>query len=280
MIDSLRRIIRKAPEVQPPAIPAGERVYAVGDVHGRLDLFEELINRIEADDATRPLAETTIVLLGDLVDRGPDSAGVIEEAMQLAERRRVRTILGNHEEMFLASFVRIEVLRNFLLHGGRETLLSYGYDPEEYMAATLEEVCDKLPDLVPHHHIDFLESLEHQVRIGDYLFVHAGIRPGVPLEEQAGSDLRWIRREFLEDRRDHGCVVVHGHTITDEVDEQDNRIGIDTGAFATGRLTAIGLEGTERWFLGTQPPSDPEEEAANAFAIRARRRKMWPRVAY
>lgn len=250
MLSKIRQMIRSAPPQ--PTVPEGERVYAIGDIHGRLDLFEELVALIEEDDTARGPARTTIVLLGDLVDRGPDSAGVIDAAIALAARRNVRAIAGNHEEMLLSGFKRREVLRAFITYGGRETLLSYGLDREVYNEATLDDLQAMLPSLVPDHHLAFLRSMEDQVRIGDYLFVHAGIRPGVDLEFQRQSDLRWIRSEFLEDRRDHGVMVVHGHTISDAVDERPNRIGIDTGAFMSGMLTAIGLEGSTRWYLCAQ----------------------------
>jgi len=250
MLSKIRQIIR-GNALPLPAVPQGERVYAIGDVHGRRDLFEDLIGLIEADDAARGPAETTIVLLGDLIDRGPDSAGVLDAAMALGQRRALTVIAGNHEEMLLAGFERREVLRAYITYGGRETLLSYGLDRESYNTANLDELQGMLPALVPERHLAFIRDMENHAQIGDYLFVHAGIRPGVDLELQRLSDLRWIRREFLEDKRDHGMVVIHGHTITDAVDERPNRIGIDTGAYASGVLTAIGLEGTARWYLGT-----------------------------
>ena len=251
MLSKIRQIIRGNALPQ-PAVPAGTRIYAIGDIHGRRDLFEDLVALIEADDAARGAAQTTIVLLGDLIDRGPDSAGVLDAVIALKARKTLRVIAGNHEEMLLAGFERREVLRAFITYGGRETLLSYGLDRETFNEATLGELQAMLPALVPKRHLAFIREMENHVRCGDYLFVHAGIRPGVGLELQRLSDLRWIRSEFLEDKRDHGVIVIHGHTIADAVDERSNRIGIDTGAYASGVLTAIGLEGTERWFLSTR----------------------------
>jgi serine/threonine protein phosphatase 1 len=255
MLNKIRSLL--APRAAPPAafVPEGERVYAIGDIHGRLDLFEQLCQLIEEDDVTRGPAKTTVVLLGDLVDRGPDSAGVIRAARELGRRRVVRMLAGNHEEMFLGSFRQDETLRHFLRHGGRETLLSYPIDLETYNRTTISELRLMLPDFVPADDVAFMEAMENQVRIGDYLFVHAGIRPGLPLDEQQASDLRWIRGEFLNDRRAHGVVVVHGHTIVDAPELLPNRIGIDTGAYYSGRLTALGLEGAERWMLTAQGPS-------------------------
>lgn len=230
-------------------VPEGERVYAIGDIHGRLDLFRRMIAMIERDENVRDTAKTTVILLGDLVDRGPDSAGVIAAARDWADRRDVRILAGNHEEMFLDSFDHDETLRHFLRHGGRETLLSYGLTPEDYAAMTLEEIRAAMPALVPAADVAFLRSLEDIIRIGDYVFVHAGIRPGVALSAQNPLDMRWIRGEFIADRTPRDFVVVHGHTICEDPEVHPLRVGIDTGAYASGRLTAIGLEGESRWLI-------------------------------
>jgi serine/threonine protein phosphatase 1 len=250
------KLLRRAIEPAPPAarVPDGVRIYAIGDIHGRLDLLDQLLFRIEADErARRGGARTQLIFLGDLVDRGPDSAGVVQRALELKQSgRAVRFLMGNHEEVFLKALKgSLEGLRFFVKIGGRATILSYGFTAEEYDRLDYDELLPALIARVPVEHISFLETFENQIAVGDYLFVHAGIRPRVPLEQQTGGDLRWIRSEFLDYRGDHGAVVVHGHTITDEVQELPNRIGIDTGAFASGRLTALGLEGGERWYLST-----------------------------
>lgn len=250
MLKTLRRLFDRS-EPAPPAasVPAGQRVYAVGDIHGRLDLFEALIAAIEADDAASGPAETTVVLLGDLVDRGPDSAGVVARAREWQRRRKVQILAGNHEEMFLASFDKVETLRHFLRFGGKETVLSYGVDRRAYQVASVEEVQAMMHAAVPAEDRAFLESFEDMIAIGDYLFVHAGIAPDVPFEEQTPRDLRWIREPFLSHPEPHGAVIVHGHTITDEPQDRGNRIGIDTGAYNSGRLTALVLEGAGRRYL-------------------------------
>lgn len=242
-------------------VPHGQRVYAVGDIHGRLDLFDQLLQRIEQDDAARGPADTTLILLGDLVDRGPESRGVVERAMALADGagatgRKVRLLAGNHEEMLLSSLDDEEVLRHFLRHGGKETLFSYGLLPEEYSRSTLDSLRERMAVLVPGDHLAFFRSMEDRIVIGDYLFVHAGIRPGIAIEDQTTSELRWIRKDFLDHPDWHGHMVVHGHTITEEPAILPNRIGIDTGAYASGKLTAIGLEGDRRWLLGAHIPSE------------------------
>lgn len=250
MLSRLRQLFRAAEPANTATLPAGQRAYAVGDIHGRADLFAALIAAIDADDAARGPAETTVILLGDLIDRGPDSAGVIRLAREWQARRPVRILTGNHEEMFLDALEKPEVMRHFLRFGGRETLLSYPIDPLEYTRAELDEVVALARGAIPAEDIAFVQSFEDQVALGDYLFVHAGIRPGVPLEDQRQSDLRWIREPFLDHPETFGPMVIHGHTITEQAEIRSNRIGIDTGAYRSGRLTALGLESTERWFIG------------------------------
>lgn len=238
-------------------VPHGQRVYAVGDIHGRLDLFDQLLQRIEQDDAARGPADTTLILLGDLVDRGPESRGVVERAMALADGagatgRKVRLLAGNHEEMLLSSLDDEEVLRHFLRHGGKETILSFGVDPAAFAAATMEEAQQMLRDAVPADVLAFIETMEDRIALGDYLFVHAGVDPRLPLEEQKTGELRWIREPFLSHPDSFGPVVVHGHSIREAAEDKGNRIGIDTGAYMSGKLTALMLEGTERRFLQVQ----------------------------
>lgn len=250
----LSRLFKKAPPPRAAVIPAGQRVYAIGDIHGRADLFDQLLALIEADDAVRGSADTLIILLGDLVDRGPQSRQVIDQAIALHGERgaKLRWLVGNHEEVFLRALGgNPAAVRYFVRIGGEPTILSYDIDPDQYRDIDYEELAVLLPTLVPRAHATFLDAGEDRIVIGDYLFVHAGIRPGISVEGQQIEDLRWIRRDFLADRSDHGHVVVHGHSISDDPEDRGNRIGIDTGAYASGRLTALGLEGAERWYLST-----------------------------
>jgi serine/threonine protein phosphatase 1 len=254
VLNLLRRAKARKPD--PPVrafVPEGERVYAIGDIHGRLDLLDALLEMI-AEDSAGSSAAIQLVFLGDMIDRGPQSAQVVEQILGLRESgRAVRALLGNHEEMLLRALgsPRAEAMNLFLRNGGHETLLSYGISETEI----LEESADTLRELalshIPKAHLAFLASLEDWIEVGDYLFVHAGIRPGLPLEHQMPADLRWIRKEFLESGADHGRVVVHGHTIRPEPDVRFNRIGIDTGAYRTGVLTAFAAEGEHRWLLAT-----------------------------
>jgi serine/threonine protein phosphatase 1 len=252
MIQSIRQLFGLTAKERKPAIPPGRRVYAVGDIHGRLDLFEAMIEAIEQDDAAGVPAGTSVVMLGDLVDRGPDSAGVIARARDWQRQRKVRILCGNHEEMFLESFTNKEVLRHFVQFGGRETLASYGIRAHPRKKKDFETLQELMHQQVPQEDIAFLRSLEDFVLVGDYAFVHAGIVPEVVLERQSRQDLRWIREPFLSYSDRHSHMVVHGHTICPEVELRENRIGIDTGAFSSGRLTALVLEGTGRRLIQTR----------------------------
>ena len=251
----LKKLLKARRASAPPAaaIPPGERVYAVGDIHGCADLLDDLLARIEADNAARGPARTILIFLGDLVDRGPASAAVIERLYQLAAARPdTHFLLGNHEEVFLESLKgEPKALRMFCRIGGRETIMSYGVAAADYDRMDFEELHAAMCDKVPEAHQTFLGRFEDMVVIGDYVFVHAGIRPGTELDMQRPSDLRWIRNPFLNHDRPMEKIVVHGHTISQDLDVQPHRIGVDTGAYDTGRLTALGLEGTERWTVQT-----------------------------
>jgi serine/threonine protein phosphatase 1 len=240
--------------VDRPQGAQGLRAYVVGDIHGRLDLLDELLGKIHADMERRGPRETLLVFVGDLVDRGPDSAQVIER-LRTYRHPNVRPIflLGNHEEVMLRILDGdASVIPSWLKFGGAQCLQSYGLSPKEVTIADDGHALALIRRAIPAQHVDFLRSFVDSCRFGDYLFVHAGIRPGVDLQEQRQSDMRWIREPFLLDESDHGFIVVHGHTISPEVEEKSNRIGIDTGAFATNILTALGIEGDDRWFIDTR----------------------------
>ncbi|MCP1470886.1 serine/threonine protein phosphatase 1 [Sphingobium sp. OAS761] len=231
------------------------RVYAIGDLHGRLDLMETLLDRIAQDGRARGSMQTTILFLGDLVDRGPNSRRIVERMIDMmATGDEVRCLKGNHEELFvLVARGEVRAVPTFRKAGGAQTLSSYGLPPLDFERMADRAVADWALNNVSRSHVDFLDALPDTFETGDYLFVHAGIRPGVKIAEQRGEDLRWIRHDFLDHQGAHPRMIVHGHSITEDVDIRDNRIGIDTGAFMTGRLTAIGIQGTARWFLQTDP---------------------------
>jgi serine/threonine protein phosphatase 1 len=236
-----------------PVGARGYRAYVVGDIHGRLDLLDDILARIHDELAQRPAPKTLLVFVGDLIDRGPASCQVLER-LRTYRRPGVQTVflLGNHEEVLLRVLRgESELIAKWRFFGGTECLQSYGVNVAEVARASDDEALAIVRRAIPRSHVEFLESFADSCRFGDYLFVHAGIRPGVQLEQQSQADMRWIRDPFLGDERDHGLVVVHGHTISDGVEERPNRIGIDTGAYRTGVLTALAIEGPERWLIDT-----------------------------
>ncbi len=238
-----------------PHGPDGYRAYAVGDIHGRLDLLDELLAKIEDDMARRRSGQNLVVFLGDLIDRGPQSAQVIER-LRTWKPRAADTIFlcGNHEEVLLRVLAgEPAILGDWLKFGGVECLASYGLSSAELDNLEEPAALAAVKAAIPAEHQSFLASFADTFRFGDYLFVHAGIRPGRELIAQEQKDLRWIRHQFLDDATDHGFVVVHGHTISEAVEERANRIGIDTGAYRSGVLTAMAIEGGQRWFLDTAP---------------------------
>ena len=250
----------------------GARAYAVGDIHGRLDLLDDLLAKIEADIAARPRRRNFIIFLGDLIDRGQDSAGV-DERLRNYQPRHGRPIFlaGNHEEVLLRLLVGDkDILASWLKFGGAECARSYGLDPDALRRVDEEGALQLLQAKVPRSHREFLESFADTFSFGDYLFVHAGIRPGIAIEDQARYDLRWIREPFLSDAKEHGCVVVHGHTIVSRVEERPNRIAIDTGAYHSGVLTALAVEDGRRWYLSTAleevVPESPKSDLQSASA--------------
>jgi serine/threonine protein phosphatase 1 len=229
----------------PATLPANQRVYAVGDVHGCLDRLAALHELIAEDLAERPVQEAVLVHLGDYVDRGPETAQVIEwlVAGPPVPATRVVNLMGNHEMMMLAALTSTDegAAHQWLTNGGADSLMSWGVP----RSAAPREWAGR----IPMHHLIFLRDLRLSHRLGPYLFVHAGIRPGVAIEQQTRQDLLWIREPFLSSKADHGLVVVHGHTPKHEPTVRPNRIGIDTGAVLGGALTCVVLEADRLGFL-------------------------------
>lgn len=236
----------------PPSVPDGLRLYVIGDIHGRLDCLNDLLRRIQSDRIGAQ-GRVEYIFLGDLVDRGPESAGVIDRLIALSrDETPIRFLLGNHEEVMIMSINGDRAaVKLFDRIGGRETAASYGLDLDEYDQLSAEQKIAGLAAAVPDEHLHFLSEFEDLIAIGDYRFVHAGVRPGVPLNSQVRSDLRWIRDRFLEHDELFDGMIVHGHTVTADVDQRHNRIGIDTGAYRSGRLTCLVLEGTSQRLLQT-----------------------------
>ena len=245
---------RETAEGIAPAAPAGTRLYAIGDIHGRIDLLRA-ISHLVLDDASRRKAPRNVAIyLGDYVDRGAESRAVLEalvaEPLPGFESHHLK---GNHEDCMLRFLSDIAVGPTWLNFGGRETLRSYGVDPPDAYAPTAEllRAQRELNRRLPQAHADFLRGLPTSHAEGDYFFAHAGVKPGVPLDRQSDDDLMWIRDEFLRSQDSFGRIVVHGHSISREPDVRRNRIGIDTGAYASNRLTALVVEGTDWSFLQT-----------------------------
>lgn len=242
------------PPARTASLPPQTRVYAVGDIHGRLDLLNDLLAQIEADAVTAPVHKH-IIFLGDYIDRGPDSKGVIERLMQpMPAGLEPVFLMGNHESSFLKIFSSLVTGPGWLLHGGLETLKSYGIplspgQPNEERMTLLQET---LNARFPEEHRNWIAACRTYYELGDYYFVHAGIRPDVPLAAQNDHDRLWMRQGFV-DWRGTGLekMIVHGHTISREVEVRPYRIGIDTGAYASGCLTAVVLEGTSCRILHT-----------------------------
>ena len=237
------------------SLPEGHLLYAIGDIHGRLDLLRSLLAQIEADARKQAGArQRTLVFLGDYVDRGPDSRGVVAELIAGPPQGfDTHYLKGNHEVILLNFLEDAQQLDHWLMNGGEATMQSYGVDtgalargrarPETWRRAFAEAL--------PQSHLRFFRNLKLSVSFGDYLFVHAGVRPGVPLAAQNEEDLVWIRRPFLDHTGPFGKVVVHGHTPAHVPVVRPNRIGIDTGAVLTDRLTALRLRDGVREFLHT-----------------------------
>ena len=252
----LRRLFGLAPATRPGTVPAGQAVYAVGDVHGRLDLLEDLLARIGEDVARYPSdSARSLIFLGDYVDRGPESRGVVDAVMSdlLPGVTTVR-LMGNHEEAMLSFLDGESDGLDWLSFGGLETLLSYGVPLRSLpnSGEAVKALQAALIEAVPERHVAFFRNCLLHYSVGDYVFVHAGVRPGITLEKQTQTDLLWIRDDFLRVRAAlPGRVVVHGHTICDLPQNRGQRINIDTGAFVSGRLTCLVLRGNERRFLST-----------------------------
>lgn len=241
-------------DANPRTVPAGTRVYAIGDIHGSLVPLRLLRDAIREHAEAHPIARKCLIYLGDYIDRGFDSRAVIELLVNdpLPGFEHV-FIKGNHEDGMLRFLADGSNALFWVAYGGIATMVSYGVKPpdpandENEVTRARKELAQKLPPA----HLDFLAKLEPYRVEGDYLFVHAGIRPGVPLDEQREEDLLWIREDFLRSQQEFGKCVVHGHSITRQPDFQPNRIGIDTGAFASGTLTCLVLEDTKQDLLTT-----------------------------
>jgi serine/threonine protein phosphatase 1 len=231
-------------------VPEGTRIYAIGDIHGRLDLLDSVLARIDTDMIVHPALNAIRIFLGDYIDRGPDSMRVLDRLVNYCVAQPTVCLMGNHEA-FLCEFLKDpDVLSVWRRCGGLDTLLSYGLAPKiETDVQDHRELASELGRILPSSHREFLCGLKQYFICGDFFFVHAGVRPGICLTKQSKDDLLWIRDDFLLSEDHFGKVVVHGHTPVLEPEVRPNRINIDTGAYATGRLTCLVLENDEIRFI-------------------------------
>jgi serine/threonine protein phosphatase 1 len=237
-------------------LPAGFRIggdlrlYAVGDVHGRVDLLDAVLRKIDADLETRPVRRAVRIFLGDYVDRGRHSRDVIDRLIALGDRCEVQCLKGNHEQVFVDYIRNPATFQSWRAIGGLETLTSYGLAcPLNPGGEEQHRLWTELRAALPPRHLAFLGQLKPSLTIDDLFFVHAGVRPGVALDSQAEMDLIWIRDEFLRYQRAFDKFIVHGHTPVRAPEIRLNRIDIDTGAYITGRLTCLWIEGDRFGFL-------------------------------
>ena len=235
-----------------PSLPAELRIYAIGDIHGRLDLLDELLARISSDIALRPTARPLYVFLGDYIDRGSASRETIDRLIEHGKTHESVFLKGNHELIAIKCLSDRGLFDQWLRLGGLETLVSYGV-PAETLAngKQIAELQSAFHGALPQAHFRFFRDLKNSFECGDFFFAHAGVKPNVELSRQKENDLLWIRGEFLTSKDDFGKIIVHGHTPTHEIEVAPNRINIDTGAFATGRLSCLVLEGEQLSVIDT-----------------------------
>ncbi len=254
-----KKTVERVEKTRVSRTPDGECIYAIGDIHGRYDLLEALLASIEADAAALPDGtDVTIVFLGDYIDRGLQSNQVIEllSSGKLKDYRCVY-LLGNHEDALLQFWNDPAIGEKWARFGGNETLQSYGLMPPAAAMGTRpgpeswQRVWKDFRRVFPKRHLEFLSDLKHYYVAGDYLFVHAGLRPQRELEEQTAYDMLWIRDEFLDDAAPFEKFIVHGHTPTDDVFLDNRRLGLDTGAYMTGVLSAARMFGEDISVLST-----------------------------
>jgi serine/threonine protein phosphatase 1 len=241
------------PEQRPSKVPEGSRIYAVGDIHGCVDLLRKLQAMILNDAAAYDGERKVVIYLGDYIDRGVDSRAVIDRLIDEPLSGFESIFLkGNHEETLLRFLDDPQIASSWMAYGGDAALYSYGIRPPDCTKPDELLIAQRsFAEALPVSHLRFLQAARVLHIEGDYAFVHAGLRENVAIEHQSVDDMLWIRDEFLQSRADFGKIVVHGHSIAESPVVQCNKIGIDTGAFATGRLTCLVLEGDQRRFLAT-----------------------------
>ena len=244
------KILEKKPWKKNPRLPKGLRIYAVGDVHGHDYALKDVFSRIDADRAARPITRPVEIFLGDYVDRGPASREVLDRLVSRNHEHEMVLLKGNHEALFLDFFKNPSLLDNWRQYGGLQTLISFGLKPSiNPSEMEQQELARKLAETVPTERRSFIANLPSSFTCGDFFFVHAGVRPRIALEKQKEEDLLWIRDDFLFHEGNFKKIIVHGHTPVPEPDIRSNRINLDTGAYATGKLTCMVIEGDTIGFI-------------------------------
>lgn len=229
--------------------PQDMRLYAIGDVHGRFDLLQQMHEMIRDDLAQRPAADWRIIHLGDYIDRGPQSSEVLDFLVTCSLDQRILSLLGNHDEGFLEYLATGDTSGIFALHGGPDTARSYGVELDFTDTHTARLGYEALVKAVPQAHVDFIRTMPRSLSFGDFFFCHAGVNPVVPLDSQDPDDLLWIRTLFLKWTDPLDKVIIHGHTPQRVIDIQPNRVNLDTYAWKNGILSAIIIDGTEKRFI-------------------------------
>ena len=252
MLSSLPGFERLNLSGRTPALPDGIRIYAIGDVHGHLELLDELLCRISADIRQRPIGRPLYIFLGDYIDRGPSSRETIDRLIDHGQVSESVFLKGNHEQIAIRCLIDPSLFERWMRLGGLETLVSYGIAPQLNKPRAIAELQTAFHTALSPSHLRFFRELQPCFECGDFFFAHAGVKPGIELSRQKESDLLWIREEFLASAQDFGKIVVHGHTPGRAARADSNRINIDTGAFATGCLTCLVIEGQSLSLIDTR----------------------------
>lgn len=237
-------LARPRPTTPKPQLPEGVRIYAISDIHGCAHLLQPMLRVIDADVAQSRPRYAIEVFMGDYIDRGPDTRSTLDVLVERSRRGNAVFLKGNHEAFLVRVFEDPSLFENWIAVGGTQTLMSYGLAPPDLKRSEPASILRDLIRAMPTEHLEFLDNLRLSFSCGDFFFVHAGVRPGVPLAEQTERDLLWIREEFLQSEEQFGKYIVHGHTPVRSAEFLTNRVNIDTGAYATGNLTLMSIQGS------------------------------------
>ncbi|AWL91013.1 MULTISPECIES: metallophosphoesterase family protein [Bradyrhizobium] len=237
-------LARPRPPIPKPQLPEGVRIYAISDIHGCAHLLQPMLRVIDADVACSRPRYAVEVFMGDYIDRGPDTRSTLDVLIERSRRGNAVFLKGNHEAFLVRVFEDPSLFEDWIAVGGTQTLMSYGLAPPDLKRDEPASIMRDLIRAMPTEHLEFLDNLRLSFSCGDFFFVHAGVRPGVPLAEQTERDLLWIREEFLRSEEQFGKYIVHGHTPVRSAEFMANRVNIDTGAYATGNLTLMSIQGS------------------------------------